>query len=157
MIGCGPGGVSLGSSRWRSDVGGLSSSPTPSRAVQRLQAARSSLRALQRRATGIPDVMARKLVHAASGESPLSGQPARPGQTLGSSPRIHPCHLDVGLRPQAWEDVPVARSFNVDLSRLELQGTAMRDCCGTSPGNDHYRSSSYIYVFTTTTLPVTCR
>ena len=26
----------------------------------------------------------------------------------------------------------------------------MGDCCGTSPESDHYRSSSYIYLLTTT-------
>ena len=46
----------------------------------------SRLRGSQRSVTGCPDVMARKLVHAASGESPLSCQPARPGQTLGHPP-----------------------------------------------------------------------
>ena len=29
---------------------------------------------------------------------------------------------------------------------------AMGDCRGTSPESDYYRSSSYIYIFTTTTL-----
>ena len=32
---------------------------------------------------------------------------------------------------------------------------AKEDCCGTSPESDHYRSSSYIYIYTTTTLLVT--
>ena len=50
----------------------------------------------------------------------------------------------MGLRVE-----PVARRSNAD------SGTA--GCCGTSLESDHYRSSSYIYIYllTTTTLLVT--
>ena len=56
------------------------------------------------------------------------------------------------------EDGPVARNSNVTRYTSELPKAAVRYCCGTSPESDHYRSSSsYIYVFTTTTLPVTSK
>ena len=115
------------------------------------------LRALQRRVMGWRDVMARKPVLAASGESPLSGQPARPGQPRGSSDRIRLGHIEEGLLPHAWEDGPVARSSNAVRPAQGCPAAIIRDSRETSPESDHYRSSSYIYIysFTTNTLTVT--
>ena len=94
------------------------------------------LRALQRRVMGWRDVMARKPVLAASGESPLSGQPARPGQPRGSSDRIRLGHIEEGLLPHAWEDGPVARSSNAVRPVQGCPAAIIRDSRETSPESD---------------------